>query len=228
MRHLLLLHGAIGSRSQLTALEKQLEADFMIHSVDFPGHGGSALPEEFSIDRFSEFVREHCLKNGIASLSLFGYSMGGYVALYLARQQPSLIDRVITLATKFQWDEETAQKESRQLQPDLIEQKLPLFARALEQRHAPQDWKEVLKRTSAMLLSMGKSNPLKPEDYAQLNQPVLLLLGDRDRMVSLEETQSVFRQLPQAQLSVLPSTPHPVDAVDPKLLAFLIKRFLKE
>ena len=45
-------------------------------------------------------------------------------------------------------------------------------------------------------------------------------------MVTREETIAVFEQLPNAQLAILPGTPHPIEQVDNDLLAFHIRRFM--
>ena len=73
---------------------------------------------------------------------------------------------------------------------------------------------------------MGGANPLAVEDFVAVLAKVLLLLGDRDKMVTLDETVAVFRQLPVAQLGVLPETYHPIETVDIQQLAYLIKKFL--
>jgi pimeloyl-ACP methyl ester carboxylesterase len=77
-----------------------------------------------------------------------------------------------------------------------------------------------------MLTEMGKENPLKTADYQNIEHPVLLMLGDRDKMVTLEETVEVYKNLPQAQLAVLPKTSHPIEMVDLDRLAYEIKSFL--
>jgi pimeloyl-ACP methyl ester carboxylesterase len=153
--------------------------------------------------------------------------MGGYVGLYLAKHQPEKIDKVITLATKFHWDEPTAQKECGMLNAEAIAGKVPAFAASLEERHAPNDWKDVLGKTKDMLSAMGKDNPLKPDDYKNINTASLILLGDRDKMVPLDETVAVYRSLPDAQMGILPGTPHPIEQIDPELLAFHITRFMQ-
>jgi len=152
--------------------------------------------------------------------------MGGYVALYLARFYPDAVDSVITLGTKWHWDEKTSAKEVAMLNPQVIEQKLPKFAEQLAQRHQPLDWKILLRKTATMLTEMGELNPLTGEDYADIATKVLLLLGDRDKMVTLDETVAVFKLLPAAQLGVLPDTYHPIESVDIQQLAHLIKKFL--
>ncbi|MEO6540127.1 MAG: alpha/beta hydrolase [Ferruginibacter sp.] len=227
MQQILLLHGAIGAMEQLSSLEKYLAGSFLVHRLNFSGHGGSPFSvEPFSIPLFAKEVISFLDNKGIETISIFGYSMGGYVAMYLAKHHPQRIDKVITLATKFTWDEAIAAKEMKMLNAAKIEEKLPGFAASLQKRHAPNDWKTVLEKTASMLLEMGKDNPLKPADHTTIQQPVLLMLGDRDKMVSLNETLEVYKALPNAQLAVLPATAHPIEMVDPGRLAYELQRFL--
>jgi pimeloyl-ACP methyl ester carboxylesterase len=226
MKTLLLLHGAIGSSAQLVPLQENLQSQYTIHTLNFPGHGGAHLPDTFSIPLFANTVKSYIQEHNLTHVSIIGYSMGGYVALYLARQNPELIEKVITLATKFEWDEAIAAKEIKMLQPDVIEQKLPAFAKIVEERHAPQSWKRVLELTKDLLIELGKQNALTLTDYSEIKTPVQLLIGDRDKMVSIEETVAVYKQLPNAQLGILPATPHPIEQVDIELLTFHVKRFI--
>jgi pimeloyl-ACP methyl ester carboxylesterase len=220
---LLLLHGAVGVSSQLKAIAEKLSKSYEVHLFDFPGHGGKELPAEpFSIKLFSDAVLSYIQENHLQQLTIFGYSMGGYVAMYLAKYHPAFIDRIITLGTKFHWDEATAAKEAKMLNADTIATKVPAFAAALEKRHAPNDWKEILQRTADMLLEMGRDNPLKPEDYAAIKIPSLIMLGDRDKMITLEETVTVYKLLPDAQMAVLPGTPHLIEQINLALVHYLV------
>ena len=224
MKHLLLLHGALGSSAQMAPLADILREKFTIHTLDLPGHGGTAA-NEFSIESFAGFTAAYCKEKGLEKISLFGYSMGGYVGLSLAKQQPHLIERIMTLATKFHWDPPTAQRETAMLQPHIIEEKIPQFAATLRERHAPTDWKLVLQQTAGMLTEMGSRNPLRDEDLAALTIPVLITIGDRDKMVGMDETIAAYKKIRGAQLAVLPGTPHPFEGADMHLLAFFIHRF---
>jgi len=227
MQHLLLLHGAIGAKDQLQPLAQQLSDKYTVHTINFSGHGGSTIPEEiFSIPLFAAQVLTYLEENNIDKVNVFGYSMGGYVAMYLAKNDPQKINKCITLATKYYWDETVSAKEVKKLDPAIIQQKIPAFAEQLKQRHAPQDWSIVLKKTAELLEGLGKNNALQLPDYATINTRVLLLIGDRDKMITLEETLAVFNQLPNAEMGMLPATPHPIEQVDISLLAFLINKFL--
>lgn len=225
MQPILLLHGAIGSSVQLQPLADILSGHYDVHLFNFPGHGGTPPQDEpFSIKTFAAATLKYIQENKLNDLIVFGYSMGGYVALYLAKENPQLFAKIITLGTKFHWNESTAAKEVKMLNADTIAVKVPAFASALEKMHAPNDWKQLLGNTADMLSGMGKDNPLKTEDYSSINTSLLIMLGDRDSMVTLDETVNVYRQLPNAQMAVLPGTPHPIEKVNAEMLAYFIEK----
>src|SRR5262245_22601363 len=106
MKQLLLLHGALGTSSQFDELKKLLQQDFEIVALDFEGHGNSPMKDRpFRIQHFAENVLEFLDERRIDSIHIFGYSMGGHVALTLASTHPRKVKSVFTIATKFQWDE---------------------------------------------------------------------------------------------------------------------------
>ena len=228
MKNIVLLHGAIGAKDQLQPLADLLQNDFVVHDFNFSGHGGKPFAEEpFSIKAFAAELQEYLLTQKIQQASVFGYSMGGYVALYLAKQHPQLLSEIVTLATKFQWDETIAAKEVAMLNAEVILEKVPVFADQLKQRHHPNDWKLVLEQTKTMLLQMGKENPLQLNDYKTIEQPVLLLLGDNDKMVTREETEAVHKALPNSRFQLLEQTAHPIEKVNNVVLAGMIREFCK-
>jgi pimeloyl-ACP methyl ester carboxylesterase len=226
MKPLLLLHGAIGSKEQFAPLQNALSSGNTVFTINFPGHGGSPLAADFSIEHFANDVLRWMEEMKLEKISIFGYSMGGYVALFLAKNYPEKVEAVVTLGTKLHWDATIAAREIKMLQPNIIEQKLPAFAKELEERHQPEDWREVLNKTAMMLEKLGNDDVLPLQDFQQINCPVLLMLGDRDKMVTLEETVRVFKKFANAQLAVLPNTPHPIEQVDTELLAFHIRKFI--
>ena len=109
-----------------------------------------------------------------------------------------------------------------------LNKKLPVFAKQLKQLHAPIDWKLVLQKVAGMLTDLGINNTLKIEDYFSVTTPFLLLLGDRDKMVTLDETATVYKKLPNAQLGVLPNTPHPIEQVNIDMLSYMVHQFSKQ
>ena len=224
MQPIILLHGALGSKDMMEPLTQTLHGSGQVLSFNFSGHGGAPFPSTpFTIPLFAEEIRTYMNAHAIEKAHLFGYSMGGYAAMYLAQQHPEMVSSVITLATKFYWDEQVAAKEVGMLNAEKIKQKLPAFAAELEQRHQPNDWTALLEKTKELLLGLGKQNTLQVTDYTSITTPTVLLLGDRDKMVSLEETVAVYKALPNAQLGVLPGTPHPFEQVNVDMLSWFIR-----
>lgn len=230
--HLIFLHGATGTRCQFDDLVPFFGTEFTVHRLNFPGHGGSPASGPFTIAAFADFVNgyidEQIIKRSSfpAAVHLFGYSMGGNVALYIARHFPARVSSVVTLGTKLNWDAEIASREAAMLDAEKIGLKVPAFAAKLAAEHGKDHWRGVLTSTRDMLLDMGNHNPLQPEDFINIPVKTLLMVGDRDQMVSIPETENVYRTIPNAAFCVLPHTPHPIDKVKPELISYWIREFL--
>jgi len=223
---LILLHGALGSKKQFIPLIDTLKTDFNVHTLDFSGHGGLALPAgDFSIELFANDVVVWMDSNNISSIHIFGYSMGGYVALYMAKHFPERVLKVFTLATKFDWSETIAEKEIKMLNPDKIEEKVPAFAKTLAERHAPQDWKHIMLKAAEMMRKMGGNNPMKESDYLSTTQPAVIAVGEDDNMVTRDETVNVSRLLRNASFLSLEDTEHPIEKADLYKLTREMKQF---
>jgi esterase/lipase len=222
----LLLHGAIGSKQQLEPLAALLKDNFEVHTLNFSGHGGIDFSTQFNIHHFAKEVLAYLKQFPEKKFHVFGYSMGGYVALYLEKIQPGTFQSIYTLATKFNWDAATAEKESKMLNPDLIEMKLPAFAKELAERHGVNNWKILLKKTAVMMLEMGEKTPLSNDDFKNIHTPVMLTLGDMDKMVSKEETVAVKNKLPKGFFKSYLNWPHPIEKIDIATLAADINYFI--
>lgn len=226
MKSLLLLHGALGSKEQFELLENNLKNDYQVYKLSFAGHGGEAFSEsELTIHLFAKQVIEFMDNNKISKIDIFGYSMGGYVALFLAIHFPSRINNIFTFATKFDWSPESAKKESSMLNPDIIELKVPAYAEQLKSIHGDNNWKVLLLKTAEMMLTMANENYLNSELIAKIENKVMIGIGDKDKMVSLEETIAVYRNLQNASLIVLPNTAHPYDRIKLEVLEREIRSF---
>jgi pimeloyl-ACP methyl ester carboxylesterase len=216
MKELILLHGALGASSQLANLKELLSKEFKVLTFNFSGHGGTLFKDSFGISTFiselADFVAENCKDKP----AVIGYSMGGYVALCLEMLKPTF-STIVTLATKFDWTPENAQKEVKMLNPEVIIAKVPLFAETLEKRHDPNDWKRLMEKTAQMMIDLGNNPPLTIEGLQKIDIPVVCCVGDRDEMISLLETMNVAKKIPVGSLFVLPKHKHPIEKLNVKL-----------
>lgn len=226
--NLLILHGALGSSVQFEPLAKFLEEEFRVILFNFSGHAGKPIPEEpFSIKMFAEEVKSLIEKSRISPCDIFGYSMGGYAALYAAKHYPGVIGKIFTLGTKFEWNEESSAHEVKLLNPDKIEEKVPAFAKLLEERHAPEDWKQVIHKTAEMMINLGKHNELTYEELGSIANEVTVAVGDRDNMVSISESEKAFNHLKHGRMIVMPDTFHPIEKVDLEKLKSELQSFFR-
>ncbi len=224
---ILLLHGALGSAASLNPLKEILEKDFEVFTYTFQGHGGSEIPQEdFTISNFANEVLVFLKENSLDKVAIFGYSMGGYVGLYLAKNFPEKVEKLYTLATKLDWTIEGSIKETAMLNPIKIKEKVPKYALALEQLHG-SNWEILMKKTAVMMLNLGKNPAIFESDYQEIKVPVLISVGDKDVMVSIEESVFAFRKIPNSMFYVVPNTIHPIEKVDVKQVARQIKNFIK-
>ena len=220
---LLLLHGALGSKKQFSVLKERLSASYDVYALDFEGHGGHVSQNKFSIQLFAENVLSYLQEKSIEEITIFGYSMGGYVALSAALQGPEKVKKVITLGTKFKWDLVSAAKETQLLNPTKIEEKVPAFAEKLKLEHDPQDWKEVMDKTAQMMIHMAEGAKMFDSDFKKITQSVSIGVGSLDHMVSYEESEHVSNLIPNAKLIQLEGVKHAIDTIGPDILIHYIK-----
>lgn len=211
---LILLHGALGASSQLWPLKEVLSTQFEVETLTFWGHGNVPLPVgvSFGIEAFTDQL-EKFLEEKKQPVRVFGYSMGGYVALRLAKKRPTLFQFVLTLGSKLDWQQDTAEKEASYLNLEFLKNRQPAFLARLEALH-PANWPEILSNTAQMMFHLGHQNLLTAEDMKEVQVPAILAVGDRDKMVSIEETKHWASHAPGASLLVLPNTSHPIEKIE--------------
>lgn len=226
-KNLILLHGALGSSKSFDALVPHLNSQFNLIVPDFNWHGSKT--ETGSIFHMQDLVNdlEDILKKeGIDSAAVFGYSMGGYVALTLALKKPEYFDRIMTLGTKLDWKPEQAEKESKMLNPEKIQEKVPQFAQHLKNMHG-DNWADLCKQTAEMMLDLGQHPILTTDNISTIDLPIRLGLADQDHMVSMDETVAFYKALTHGQLQVFPNCPHPIEKVKPFQLSNAIIDFVE-
>ena len=163
----------------------------------------------------------------VAATIVAGPIAGLILGLVVARFSPDRVKRVFTLGTKFVWTPEIAEKENAFLDPIKIQEKVPKYAMELKRRHLASGYERILEKTREMNVNIGQEKVLTDEDIGKIERRVRLGLGDRDYMVSIEETVGVYRLLQKGELQIFPGTPHPIEKVTLSALTHSIMDFFK-
>jgi pimeloyl-ACP methyl ester carboxylesterase len=232
-RSILVIHGALGSGAQMQPVADSLTSLGTPVLIELPGHGGTPLePGAVSnIESYADALAKHVARIRTAAPDApapvaFGFSMGGYVALALEARAPGTFGAVLTLGTKFDWTPEIASREVVRLDPLIIEQKVPTFAAALEQRHhGAGGWHLNLRNTAAVVRALGDAPVLNAESLPRIRIPVCIAVGARDDTVTAEEAQRAADVIGDASVAMI-DAPHPIERVPPAEIARLLRGLL--
>jgi esterase/lipase len=217
-KDILLLHGALGSSRQMDCLLPYLQ-NRSVYCPDLPGHGTHA-GQAFTIESLSLWLKNYLEENNLSQLRVFGYSMGGYLALKHESEYPGTFFGVTTLGTKFDWSEKSAEMEASRLDSRFFLEKAPEFADLLMERHGV-NWKTVLLETAEMMRILGKQSELDLNQFYKIQCHVNLILGEFDKMVKPEETITVANLILHSKYSLLSGAKHPFESLSQENLRLL-------
>ncbi len=205
------LHGAAGCTALETEpLVRRLAPHVRVLALDFSGHGASGDVEgPFSADLFVDNVRAVLDHFEIGRAHLFGFSMGGYVALEFARCHPERIGRLAVHGTCIDWSEAQVAATTAPLAPAGVP---PHVAQSLETAHV--NWTRLFERTAAFVHTLPAQTDAMRERMEALSAPVLVSAVDRDDVFPLDAALDLHRRLPDARLALLPGTRHALPALD--------------
>lgn len=95
-KNLVLMHGFCASAEIWAGLACELEKNFTLLTVEFPGHGNNFSPvSSFTLPELALSLREVLQKNGVEKYSLVGHSLGGYVGLALAEIDEKNVENIL-------------------------------------------------------------------------------------------------------------------------------------
>ena len=226
---LVVLHGALGSTEMETdRLIRFWERDFRVYGVDFLGHGRSGdLPAGTPTwgDWTAQVV---AAMDGldIERAHLFGFSMGGGVALAVAHDHPDRVDRLAVHGVNVRWTEDEVERMVTPIDPDRMAREQPFWARRLAEVHGGARWRDLV----GSVVAFTRALPTVAVDDAWLRQvttPTLVSHGDADRFFDLRHPFHLRRTLSDARLRIVPALDHPIQGVRPARFAADVSAFLR-
>jgi pimeloyl-ACP methyl ester carboxylesterase len=212
--HLLLLPGLLGAiSSQWRPFLKPLSEQYRLTLVDLRGHGRSQNnAHTLNISQMVDDLTGLLDHLKIERLHIAGYSLGGYLGLLLALNQPRRVATLLMHATKFYWTAEAAAKMQQQLNPDVMAEKVPAYADQLVKDHGGRQWRALVRQAAELTAGLVEHG-ITERQLQNLRIPILVSVGDRDDLVLLPEAFRLSRALPHGDLLVLPNTRHPMQTV---------------
>lgn len=215
---LVLLQGALTTIDiSFGALLPTLAEDRMVIAIEQQGHGrtadreGALSYERMALDTVA--VLDHL---GVDRTDVFGYSMGGGVALELAISHPERVRRAIVASMPFQpegWYPGVLEATAHITPDDFIGSGLPEAYAAVAPN--PDGWSTLVEKVKQLDLEF---TGWRPKEIRSIVAPVLVVIGDSDTVTVPHAAQMFellgggvagdFAGLPDSRLAVLAGTTH--------------------
>ena len=216
-RVLILVHG-LGARGEdwSPLIPSLAAAGFHVYVPDLLGYGRSAKPNVgYSIALEEELIANFMHALRIEHADVGGWSMGGWVALKLAADHPTLVDRLIVLdsagvyfpatfdATLFTpTDAAGLSHLVAMLTPH--PQPVPAFAsRAVIRRLHANAW--VVERS---VQSMESGRDLMDFRLNEIHQPTLVVWGRLDQLIPLSAGEVIHHKIPGSSMLIVDGCGH--------------------
>jgi pimeloyl-[acyl-carrier protein] methyl ester esterase len=241
---LVMLHGWGMHAGVWRMVSTALAGNFRVHTVDLPGHGQSRQPEMMAtLESWVELVAESVIPRLSGPACWLGWSLGGMLALQLAHTYSEQVRRLMLVATSLRFCQADDWQDA--VTPSVLDG----FANNLQQDHhgtlqrflalqvtgdtrARQTLKELKQRIleqpepEAAALQTGL-DILRTADLrslaTELKQPVLLIGGEKDRLVSPTTLHNVAALLSRCQLEIIPAAGHAPFISQPEAFMKLVK-----
>jgi pimeloyl-ACP methyl ester carboxylesterase len=223
---LVLIHGN-GSMIQdfeCSGLIEMAAKNYRVIVFDRPGYGHSERPRGtiWSPDAQAALLHAALMRIGVPRATVFGHSWGTSVAVALALKYPELVASLV-LASGYYYP--TARADVVALSGpavpvigDLMSLTLaPLISRAMwpfslgtmfSPKPVPAKFKgfpkEMALRPSQIRASAGESALMIPDafafrgDYGSLKMPVVIIAGDEDQLIDVQQSARLYRQIAQS------------------------------
>ncbi len=208
---LVLLHGATSAGSRdLRGQLPALRTAFRCYLPDARGHGRTRwdVRDGFEAGWLVDDALAFADALGLATFHLLGFSLGAMTALGLAVRAPARL-RTLVVAGISPEREPRASVARRLMDPLRIERADPAWAADLAQRHDPTQgpgaWRRLL---PAIAADVAGQPLLTPREIRSIDPPTLVVVGDGDPFVPVDQAWRLSRSVRDGRLLVLPDARH--------------------
>jgi pimeloyl-ACP methyl ester carboxylesterase len=197
------LHGAFGWAVNYPTLAKGRQ----LIAVELQGHGHTAdIDRPLTYDQMADDVAALLKELKIDQADVFGYSMGGNVALALVIRHPKLVRKIAINGSHHGKIDEAYDPAVFQQFKGLSADFAPPILKGPYDKVAPdpKQWPALVAKVKKMGLEF---KGFAHDDLRAIKAPILITLGDHD-VVKVEHAVEMFRLIPNSRLAVFPGGDH--------------------
>ncbi|NER17033.1 alpha/beta fold hydrolase [Spongiivirga citrea] len=197
-----LLHGFLENKEMWQFAHDEFSQSHQIISIDLLGHGKTeCLSSNHRMEEMAHAVKVVCNHLKIEKVSIIGHSMGGYVALELAKNYPDLVSAICLMNSNYYADDED---------------KKILRRRANEM--AKTQFQSLVRMSFVNLFAPSSTTTFKNEIDSVLNQalqtPIDGYIKGQEGMINRNDYSDFFAKLSISKMVIL-GKKDPVMPADP-------------
>jgi abhydrolase domain-containing protein 6 len=224
---IVLIHGFTGNKDHWTRFVRYIPKDYRVIAFDMPGHGDSDKPlyKTYSIDFMASSLDQAVTAMGISKFHIAGNSMGGWISILYASRNPN---KVITLCLVDNGGLQDHSPQPSDLQLALLKGQNPLIPASREEfdellkyafyKKPFMPWPIISVLADKDIASFDLNKKIWKEFSTQstdiyplladLNLPVLVIWGDKDRMLHMSTTEILKKSLPNSEIVIMKDCGH--------------------
>lgn len=196
---LFFLHGYTLSSNSWLPYVQDFDKEYEVYLIDLTGHGKSDIfKEDLSIKSVAEDLNALVQHLKLDKIQAIGFSFGGDVLYQLALLNPSLITSMITIGAVGSW----TINDFPAYQKAFTFENRANFPWLLKAHGTDEKIKALLEQFNNYTIK------LTDEELQSIQPEVLIMLGDDDEGMNLEEVVRVKKNLPKSDLWILPNVAH--------------------
>lgn len=226
------LHGTSGHLEAFTRnIGPHVEAGFRCHAIDMLGHGYTGKPDyPYEIPRYVEHLAAYLDAMGIEQANLAGESLGGWVAAWLASDQPErvkslqliaaggtkanpeVMDRIRT-STRQAVTEDDRELTRKRLHLLMHDPETNVSEELVDVRHRIYHEPDFVAGIDNLLalqdMETRQRNLLREDRLARLGPlPTLIIWGHENPFGDVPEAEQMHRNIPGSRLELLAECGH--------------------
>ena len=235
----------MGDSSNWQFLMPLLSPYYRCVSFDLLGFGDSSKPQiRYDIAQQVEFLDQAIVALKLENCAIVGHSLGGWVASAYALAHPDRVRALILVAPAGIRDDSFCGKYDH-LRPLLWQTPIVDWVLNLAQPIAPLIRQEKLLSQLRWFRRELNGQPaarsflvdrLRPEDAIdtvekeihRLRVPTLVIAGEQDETIPLWHCQTYAREIPNAQLQMIPQADHALPQKNSDAIATIVEPFLAQ
>lgn len=234
---LVLLHAFPQTRAMWKRQLEALSSDFRVLCPDLPGFGESRSSSTCSVESMADDIAAWLKYLRIEKAIIGGVSMGGYVALALARRHPQVLAGLLLASTRADADSEEAHANrekmiafARQNEARAVLEKMAprLFASSSPPelvREAALIAEPIPRETIVATLQALRDRPDARPALASIEAPTLVLVGEQDQVSPPDAAREMEHAIPNSHLQVLASAGHFAHLEAPEAWSQAVREF---